>query len=249
MFLNKYLSHTDSLDVLDILYSSRQYSSTSGLRTLIEKLGRILPFEYAIYGSARISLVGQIESYEVVNFSYPTEWIDLYIRREYHKVDPIFKQNFALFELQYWEDTFLRDTPPQDFMCAATDFDLYAGYTTGIRNNRRTEGGLLSLSGDTIEHSFRTEIIMDIIMPYLHYLASLVADLRRTRSIPALTGRETEVLKWMSSGKSAYEISIILNISERTVVYHIGNIMKKLDAVKRTQAVGIAIHAGLIDPY
>ena len=61
-----------------------------------------------------------------------------------------------------------------------------------------------------------------------------------------LSMREKEVLKWLKMGKSSWDISIILDISERTVNFHITNIMNKLDAMTRTQAVAISIEKGLI---
>lgn len=63
---------------------------------------------------------------------------------------------------------------------------------------------------------------------------------------PSLSMREKEVLKWLKMGKSSWDISIILDISERTVNFHITNIMNKLDAMTRTQAVAISIEKGLI---
>ena len=39
----------------------------------------------------------------------------------------------------------------------------------------------------------------------------------------------------------------ILGISERTVKFHIKNIMQKLDVVSRPQAVAVAIEQGLIE--
>jgi len=62
-----------------------------------------------------------------------------------------------------------------------------------------------------------------------------------------LSLREKEVLTWLKKGKTSWDISIILCISERTVNFHIKNIMEKLDAVSRTHAVVKAIEKGLID--
>ena len=63
---------------------------------------------------------------------------------------------------------------------------------------------------------------------------------------PKLTIREVEVLKWLKEGKSSFEVSMILNISERTVNFHCNNIMRKLDAVNRVQAVAIALEKRII---
>jgi len=56
-----------------------------------------------------------------------------------------------------------------------------------------------------------------------------------------LSQRENEVLNWIMEGKSSWDISNILNISESTVKFHIDKIMKKLSAVNRTHAVAIAM--------
>jgi DNA-binding CsgD family transcriptional regulator len=60
-----------------------------------------------------------------------------------------------------------------------------------------------------------------------------------------ISKREKEILKWLKKGKSSWEISVILNISERTVNFHVGNIMQKLNAVSRTHAVAIYIEKGI----
>ncbi len=56
-----------------------------------------------------------------------------------------------------------------------------------------------------------------------------------------LSSREIEVLNWLKKGKSSWDVAAILNISERTVNFHVKNIMQKLDAVSRTQAVAVAV--------
>lgn len=62
-----------------------------------------------------------------------------------------------------------------------------------------------------------------------------------------MTKREIEVLRWLKEGKSSWEISMILNIAECTVNFHVASIMRKLNATKRTQAVAVAIQNKLIE--
>jgi len=52
-----------------------------------------------------------------------------------------------------------------------------------------------------------------------------------------ITQREYEVLKLVASGDSNLEISRKLFISESTVKTHVSNVLNKLDAKRRTQAV------------
>ena len=55
-----------------------------------------------------------------------------------------------------------------------------------------------------------------------------------------LSPREREVLGWLRMGKTSWDISVILRISERTVNYHVNNIIRKLGVVNRMQAVSMA---------
>ena len=61
-----------------------------------------------------------------------------------------------------------------------------------------------------------------------------------------LTPRETEILRWISHGKTASEIALIVSVSEHTVNSHTATILKKLDVVNRTQMVAKAIREQII---
>jgi DNA-binding CsgD family transcriptional regulator len=64
--------------------------------------------------------------------------------------------------------------------------------------------------------------------------------------IKGLSPRETTVLMWMKQGKTNWEISRILGVSERTVRFHVEGIFLKLDVSSRTQAVAFAMEQGLV---
>ncbi|MCW5761544.1 MAG: hypothetical protein KIS90_17360, partial [Phenylobacterium sp.] len=61
-----------------------------------------------------------------------------------------------------------------------------------------------------------------------------------------LTARERDALAWVAEGKSDWEISVILGVSETTVRFHVDNGRKKLGAVNRAQAVARLAAARLI---
>jgi len=61
-----------------------------------------------------------------------------------------------------------------------------------------------------------------------------------------LTARETEVLQAIVNGSNNAQISRCLNISLETVKSHVKNILQKLQARDRTQAVVIALRAALV---
>jgi DNA-binding NarL/FixJ family response regulator len=61
-----------------------------------------------------------------------------------------------------------------------------------------------------------------------------------------LTPRELEVLRLMAEGKSNPEIAAALGRAEGTMKIHVQNILQKLGAADRTQAVTLALRRGII---
>ncbi len=62
----------------------------------------------------------------------------------------------------------------------------------------------------------------------------------------ALTTRELDVLRLMGQGRSNNEIALELGIAPRTTKVHVQNILGKLGATNRTEAVSIAVRQKLI---
>ncbi len=65
-------------------------------------------------------------------------------------------------------------------------------------------------------------------------------------ALPVLTPRESEVLTWMAHGLRNKEIAEQLTITERTVGFHVGNILAKLGADGRVEAIRSALALGLL---
>jgi len=60
---------------------------------------------------------------------------------------------------------------------------------------------------------------------------------------PELTPRETEVLLWISQGKSNHDIGVILGAKTGTICKHVGHILRKLNVENRTAAAAMALEA------
>ncbi|CAM5325649.1 hypothetical protein SROCM77S_01301 [Streptomyces rochei] len=63
-----------------------------------------------------------------------------------------------------------------------------------------------------------------------------------------LTAREQEVLRLLSRGRSNRQIGEELFITAKTASVHVSNILAKLEAASRTEAVAVAYRQGLIAP-
>jgi DNA-binding CsgD family transcriptional regulator/tetratricopeptide (TPR) repeat protein len=81
-------------------------------------------------------------------------------------------------------------------------------------------------------------------------LAVHVPGARRPVAVDAVfTPRETEVLALMAQGRTNRQIGAELYISEKTASVHVSNILAKLAASSRTEAVAVAAQRGLLPTH
>lgn len=71
-------------------------------------------------------------------------------------------------------------------------------------------------------------------------------DQEQPSMVESLTPREMEVLQMMAAGLGNKEIAAGLSMSAHTAKFHVAQIMAKLGAASRTEAVSIGIRRGLV---
>jgi transcriptional regulator EpsA len=94
----------------------------------------------------------------------------------------------------------------------------------------------------------RPSYFAELVVPFLHaaWMRTQINWNAKGAGVkPATTGvltlREREILEWIYRGKSNIETGMILKISPLTVKNHVQKILRKLDVLNRTQAVGKAL--------
>jgi DNA-binding NarL/FixJ family response regulator len=83
----------------------------------------------------------------------------------------------------------------------------------------------------------------------------ITARLGATQPAPAppagagvrLTARERQVLGLLAQGDRNKEIALRLGLRERTVKFHVANVLAKLNAQSRTEALRRALEMGLLE--
>ena len=97
--------------------------------------------------------------------------------------------------------------------------------------------------------------IIGLVVPFLHaaWMRTRInwpgdGAVVKTTVESVLTARETEILQWIYHGKSNIEIGMILNISPLTVKNHVQKILRKLNVLNRTQAIGKALALRILNP-
>lgn len=128
------------------------------------------------------------------------------------------------------------------------------GYKTGVAVKLHLPGDKTFLLGIDREEALPApgEGLMQLIgglqLLASHAMAAADSLLSRRLSkpeLPKLTKRELDVLSWTAQGKTAWEVSIILGMSEKTVNFHLGNAMRKLEVTSKHQAVLKCVAAGV----
>ena len=94
--------------------------------------------------------------------------------------------------------------------------------------------------------------LMQLLLPHLHLAFNHVISQGEDNggeaveaAPPPITGRELQVLQWICSGKSNYEIGVILDVSPLTVKIHVQKIFRKFNVHNRAQAVSRAMSLNL----
>jgi DNA-binding NarL/FixJ family response regulator len=78
------------------------------------------------------------------------------------------------------------------------------------------------------------------------YVLSEIADRMKNRAYAELSARELEILHQIALGKSNKEIASAFSLVEGTVKGHVTNILLKLGATDRTQAIVLAVQRGIM---
>lgn len=242
------LSGSDAIKLLEFIHKCTYCNDESDFRALFPILSEIFPFDFAhaLLGY-RDDRDGVVITHRV-NISFPEEWCTEFIRN-YMQVGAVVMEHFDHYRLQQWTETKTIRDEKRELTSLSNDCRMTEGYTHGVRSALTgNKGSMFCFSGPSVECDRRSETILELAIPHLHHaLSRLDAAKIPAASKGVVSSREKEVLNWLKQGKSSWEISVILGISERTVNFHVYNIMGKLGVSNRPQAVAAAARSGLIN--
>lgn len=220
---------------------------------------RAFGFEHFFFGARVPAPPGGPENpvQRIVN-GYPQEWWLRYLERNYLAIDPVVAHCATHSTPIRWEDLARLEKEVsliRQFVGEAREFGLGSGVSLAV-HAPNGELGCLSLAV-ALDHAQARERIehalpyAQLFAAYLDEAARKIFDSQATHAAPSgavrLTARERECLSWTAEGKTAWETSRILGISERTAVFHLQNASRKLGARNRLQALARAGALGLFD--
>ncbi|QXI11197.1 autoinducer binding domain-containing protein [Pseudomonas zeae] len=181
--------------------------------------------------------------------NYPKEWNAQYDQKHYSKIDPLIAHcNHSMMPI-VWSESVFADKP--QLWQGLQQYGLQYGWSQSFHHE---QSGLCSIISLARKHCPISPLELYEHFGYMFYATSHLSELfARTlppQSLkprqPHLSPRELEVLQLSAGGKTAYEISKILSLSERTVNYHVQNVIEKLNVCNKISAVIAAARAGII---
>lgn len=239
-------SAADALKLLEITHACVSCTTKSEFSDLIPRVRELVSFDHMIAVTARLGSGGGVAAHQTVNVSYPEEFCREYVSRDYFRVDPVMRDALTTCRAQYCSE--VMPARPKEILSLCADFGLRQGYVLGSTSPAPTGGAtLLAFRGESMRDDRRSAETLEFLAPHLHLGCSRALQGEETAaSQVSLSRREMEVIQWLQQGKSSWEVSVILGISESTVNFHVSNITRKLGAVNRAQALAIAARRGLL---
>lgn len=241
------LSAGDALSVLEVAHACTLCRTRSDFGALFPRMRRLLAFDSACAVSGRLGPRGSVIPLDDVNLSYPAEFIHEYLARDFFRVDNLMRQALDGPRAQYCSEKAVGR--PREITGLCSDFGLREGYFAGARApGAGASGSLFLFKSRAMKQDRRTPAILEFLAPHLQ-LAFFRAFQREEPgpAAVALSTREREVMRWLCEGKSSWETSVIVGVSERTVNFHVYNVLRRLGASNRPQALAMLARSGALD--
>jgi len=211
-------------------------------------LSVVKPFGFSQVFAGIIPLPGMSAQQQIANVvlhRWPEKWSQRYFSQGYLFDDPTIQRVTTSTEPFLWSELegSYRDSPSaKRIMDEAKEFDLGFGFTVPMLTLDGQSAGF-SIASDRAELPPHYRGRLQLLAMYSFGRALALADMPPTVK---LTPREADVLQWIAEGKSDWEISKILHVSEHLVDKMARQIRTKFGAANRTQAVAQALRHKVI---
>jgi len=237
------LTNNELYELLEIIHKLIFINDNDQFRELALSLKELVEYNFILFGLPEPNS-DKPQAIADLNINYPQEWVDLYQKKEFWRIDPVVLATREKCTPQHWTDIYRKFPPDKNFIGLAHDFGLKDGWSCLIKDGSSYPWTIISIGGNYKKYRSlkkRTQYILERLSPHFHKaLASLAAKGESRKMQNRLTKRELEVLKWLARGKTSWEIAIILNVTEATINFHVKNINAKLNTVNRSHAVAVA---------
>lgn len=235
-------------NAFDFISRCRAQPSLDALYADFEAVVRSFGFEWFVLTG--VPTIGQKVDAVIAKTTYPSEWSARYRDEHLEFSDPVALMTLTSTRPFSWSEAITRfGGNPQcgQFLGAAAEVGLRDGFATPMFDASSFQAvvGLAAERKVQLDHEREAALVM--MSTYFKMAAEDLGGSPVPTPMP-ITPREREVLSWAAAGKTRWEVSEILGVSEETVKKHLAAICRKLDVGSTTHAVTKAIRHRLIAP-
>ena len=243
-------SRSELLQLLDLIDEALSVDTRDALESLWHHTAAFAGLDGVLFGVAISDSDSDLMKTDLITYGISDEWQAVYQRRGYIGSDPLIIAALALERPISWKQAidWLKDhglygSEVEAYIELATEHGLQYGYVVGKRAQSVTQTtSVTSVTTGTRPLTAKQSRLLDKLLPHLNEIIVRPGIVR----VPSLSQREMEVLEWAKIGKSNWEVSVILNISERTVKFHMRNIYRKLEVTNKSHAIAKAMKLGIV---
>jgi LuxR family transcriptional regulator (chaperone HchA-associated) len=104
--------------------------------------------------------------------------------------------------------------------------------------------GAESFGGTSIDSSIEARLALSLIATAAFQAALRLTGFTALASVPQLSARELEVIRWIASGRRQVDVALPLGLLERTIENHLRRIRQRLAVSSTAQAVQVLVRSG-----
>lgn len=181
--------------------------------------------------------------------TYPEKWIDRYLNQNYIHSDPVIKLANEHTRPFFWAECDNDNEDTKAFFIDAEQHGLGGQGLTIPIHGAKADKAIFSVASDLPAKDwqfFCAKQMGNLILFSLQFHMATIDVRGALLNRPELKYREVEILYWIAEGKTAWETSRILDISEKTVEHGLKQIRSKFNATNTTHAVSLAFRFGIL---
>lgn len=217
---------SDSSLLLQVIDKCNHLMEPNGFESVFAQLREFVPFDYAACGIIAL----QSLRFEVIYNNYPVEFVRLYMTKGMETEPALYHLRNSSLPLATSEDVTDLQRPEVDAIKAI--YGIHSCLSLAMRGQL---GFSLYVAVSNFPTDAKAKLLQGLclIAPALQTCCARIAipwnvEWARAEEITrSLSDREAQVLNWALEGKTNGEIATILQITERTVRFHLEEIFRK----------------------
>jgi len=244
---NDILNDQERLELMDIIVSIAKVDSPMALIECASgPLQRFLPHQSLLCAIGSI-VPGNVQIHEALSNNFPVAYLHEMMRDDGCITTHVLASWYITREPQIFDAVCDADKVDPAWLERFNRYKLINLLAHGIADVQGLVSSYVGLYRIPEKINRRHVYLMKLLVPHFHVaLLRVMAD-KEKNLIPnppldgVLSEQQKIIFGWMQRGKTNWEVSQILDMTEANVKYHVKQILRKLGATNRIQAVSKSV--------